>query len=83
MANEPCSGIEPLVADRVEAVMPAEGIQPGPRECHDAAKGKLQVDYLYPEARPQAIALEITGIWDGGHRAGVRTAAPVCAPPIG
>jgi hypothetical protein len=72
--DEPRSGIEPLVADRVEAVMPAEGIQPGPRERHDAAKGMLLVDFLYPQARPQAIALEITGVWDGGHRAGVRTA---------
>lgn len=54
--------------------MPAEGIEPGPRECHDAREGKLRVDFVYPEASPQPIALEITGIWDGKHRGGVRRA---------
>jgi len=74
MSREPCSGIEPLVADRVEAVMPAEGIAPGRRECHDAQPGRCRVDFVYPGAIPNRIALEITGIWDGRHRAGVRFA---------
>jgi hypothetical protein len=39
MPSEPCSGFEPLVADRIEAVMPAEEMQ-GPRECHDAPPGR-------------------------------------------
>jgi len=74
MSREPCSGVEPLVADRVEAVMPAEGIEPGPRECHDAQPDRLRVDFIYAEARPRSIALEITGIWDGWHLGGVTAA---------
>jgi hypothetical protein len=69
-----CSGIEPLVADRVEQVMPSERIEPGPRECHDALKGRLRVDFVYSEAQPRSIALEVTGIWDGWHLGGVTAA---------
>lgn len=74
MSRDPCSGIEPLVADRVEAVMPAVGITPGARKCHDARPGQYRVDFIYPDAIPRRIALEVTGLWDGKHRAGVRFA---------
>ena len=42
--------------------MPAEGITPGTRECHDAQKGRRHVDWVYPEARPRPFALEVTSI---------------------
>jgi len=51
-----------MVADRLEAVMPAEGITPGSRECHDAQPDRHRVDWIYPAARPRAIALEVTSI---------------------
>jgi hypothetical protein len=70
----PCSGAEPLVAERVQAVMPNEGIIPGLRECHDAQPGRFRVDFVYPDAVPRAIALEVTMLTLGEHRAGVRTA---------
>lgn len=60
--HAPCSGIEPEVADRVESVMPAEGITPGARVCHDAQKNHLHVDFVYPDARPRPLALEVTAI---------------------
>lgn len=60
--REPCSGFEPEVADRVESVMPAEGITAGDRECHDAQKDRLRVDFVYPHARPRPLALEVTAI---------------------
>lgn len=60
--RKPCSGFEPEVADRIEAVMPAEGITPGDRECHDAQKDRLRVDFVYPDARPCSLALEVTAI---------------------
>jgi hypothetical protein len=62
MTKEPCSGFEPLVADRVEEVMPAEGILPGSRECHDAQPGRRHVDWVYPDAHPRPLALEVTSI---------------------
>lgn len=62
MAHEPCSGFEPVVADRLEEVMPAEGITPGARECHDARPGRHRVDWIYPDARPRPFALEVTSI---------------------
>lgn len=71
-SSAPCSGIESEVADRVEAVMPAEGITPGERVCHDAQKGRLHVDWVYPDARPRPLALEVTAIVASGDEAGSR-----------
>lgn len=62
MGREPCSGYEPIVADRLEPIMPSEGITPGRRECHDAQPGRRHVDYVYPDARPRPLALEVTSI---------------------
>jgi hypothetical protein len=55
----------------VEAVMPAEGITPGERVCHDAQKGRLQVDWV-PDARPRPLALEVTAIVASEDEAGSR-----------
>lgn len=74
VAREPCSGVEQAVADRVEEIMPAEGITPGPRECHDAQPGRLRVDFVYARARPRPIAMEVTMLTLGWHRAGVKEA---------
>lgn len=52
--------------------MPAEGIEPGSRECHDAQKGRLLVDFVYPDARPRPIALEVTSIVDDAFLAGAK-----------
>jgi hypothetical protein len=52
--------------------MKVEGLHPGPRECHDAQPGREQVDFIYPEARPMPIALEVTSIRDDAYLAGVR-----------
>jgi len=60
--------VEEYVADRVEVVMPAEGISPGPRDREDAQRG-LRVDFVYPEAEPTPIALEITSIVEPIDRA--------------
>ena len=62
MGREPCSGFETSVADRLEAVMPVEGITPGARECHDAQPGRRRIDWVYPDARPRPFALEVTSI---------------------
>src|SRR6266581_6286382 len=70
----PCSGNEPSVADRVEAVMPADGIEPGSRERHDAQPDRLRVDFVYPKARPRSIAMEVTALVAGGDYAGARAA---------
>lgn len=70
MGREPCSGFETMVADRLELVMPAEGITPGPRECHDAQPGRHRVDWIYSEARPRPFALEVTSIVAAVDRAG-------------
>jgi hypothetical protein len=74
MGREPCSGVEPTVADRVESLMPAEGISYGRRDCHDAQPGRLRVDFVYPEAQPRPIALEVTAIVAGEDEAGARSA---------
>lgn len=63
-----------MVADRIEAVMPAEGITPGARECHDAQRDHERVDWIYPDARPRSFALEVTSIvaevdWSGDAEA--------------
>ncbi len=42
--------------------MPEEGITPGERVCHDAQPGRLRVDFVYPDARPHPLALEVTAI---------------------
>lgn len=69
----PCSGVEPEVADRVESVMPAQGITPGARVCHDAQTDEhLRVDFVYPDARPRPLALEVTAIVASGDEAGTR-----------
>ena len=62
MGREPCSGFETMVADRLERVMPPEGITPGARECHDAQLGRHRVDWIYPDALPRPFALEVTSI---------------------
>jgi len=74
IAKQPCSGVEQAVADRVEDVMPAEGITPGPRECHDAQPGRLRVDFVYSQAQPKPMAMEVTMLTLGWHRAGVKEA---------
>jgi hypothetical protein len=71
LSGPPCEQEAPI-ADQVEAVMKAEGLHPGPRECHDAQPGREQVDFIYPEARPMPIALEVTSIPDDDYLAGVR-----------
>jgi hypothetical protein len=68
----PCSGIESEVADRVESVMPVEGITPDQRVCHDGQKGHLRVDFVYPNARPGPLALEVTAIVASEDEAGSR-----------
>jgi hypothetical protein len=71
----PCSGFEPEVADRVEAVMPAEGITPGIRVCHDAqSQSHLRVDFVYPNPRPRPLALEVTAIVASEDESGAREA---------
>lgn len=70
MGRDPCSGFEELVADRLEAVMPAEGIMPGARECHDAQPNRHRVDWIYPDARPGPFALEVTSIVAAVDRGG-------------
>jgi hypothetical protein len=70
VARDPCSGFETWVADRLEAVMPAEGITPGARECHDAQPGRHRVDWIYPDASPRPFALEVTSIVAAIDRAG-------------
>jgi hypothetical protein len=72
VSRAPCSGVEQVVADRVEAVMPAEGITPGERVCHDAQKGRLDVDWVYPDALPRPLALEVTAIVASEDEAGSR-----------
>ena len=52
--------------------MPAEGIEPGPRACHDAQKDRLRVDFVYADARPRPIALEVTAIVDDAFLAGTK-----------
>jgi hypothetical protein len=51
--------------------MPLVGIEPGRRECHDAQRDRMQVDFAYPEATPSPIALEVTSLRDGAYLAGV------------
>jgi len=60
--GEPCSGAESFVADRIEALMPSEGIEPGPRECHDAQPGRRYIDWVYERARPHPLGLEVTSL---------------------
>lgn len=70
MGREPYSGFETLVADWLEAVMQAEGITPGTRECHDARPHRHRVDWFYPEALPRPFALEVTSIVAAVDRSG-------------
>jgi hypothetical protein len=70
----PCSGNEPEVADRIEPVMPLEGIKPGARVCHDGQEGYLRVDYVYPDAQPRPLALEVTAIVAPEDESGSRAA---------
>lgn len=42
--------------------MPAEGITPGRRECHDGQPDRRRVDWVYPAAHPRPLALEVTSI---------------------
>ena len=75
MGREPCSDLEPIVADRLEAIMPAEGITPGARECHDAQPGQHRVDWVYPDAGPMPIALEVTSLVAAVDKKGTAAAA--------
>jgi hypothetical protein len=52
--------------------MSAEGIEPGPRECHDAQKGHLKVDFVYSAAQPRPLAFEVTAIVDAAFLAGAK-----------
>jgi hypothetical protein len=52
--------------------MPAEGITPGTRVCHDAQKSHLRVDFVYPDARPRPLALEVTAIVASRDESGAR-----------
>lgn len=52
--------------------MPAEGITPGERVCYDARKGPIRVDWVYPDARPRPLALEVTAIVASEDEAGSR-----------
>jgi hypothetical protein len=54
--------------------MPAEGITPGTRVCHDAQAGHLRVDFVYPDARPRPLALEVTAIVAAEDESGSRAA---------
>lgn len=68
---DPCFGDETTTADQIELLMVAEGIDPGDRECHDAQTSEhFRVDFVYPDARPRPIALEISSITAGGDKAG-------------
>jgi hypothetical protein len=43
--------------------MVAKGIEPGERECHDAqSREHFRVDFIYPNAKPRPVALEISSI---------------------
>lgn len=52
--------------------MPTEGIEPGPRECHDGQKDHLRVDFVYPAAEPWPIAFEVTAVVDAAFLAGAK-----------
>jgi len=51
-----------------------EGISPGSRECHDARPGRCRVDFVYANATPRPIALEVSAIVAGDDLAGVGAA---------
>lgn len=57
---------EDEIADLAERLISTEmGITPGRRERHDAQPDHLRVDFVYPEADPEPIALEVTSIqWE-------------------
>jgi hypothetical protein len=68
---DPCSGNEATTADQIEPLMVVSGIEPGHRDCHDAqSREHFRVDFIYPNARPQPLALEISSITAGGDKAG-------------
>jgi len=51
------------VAEVVEALMQRLlDYEPGPRIRHDAGPGRLAVDFVYDDAQPTAIALEVTSM---------------------
>jgi hypothetical protein len=52
--------------------MPFEGITPDQRVCHDGQKGHLRVDFVYPNALPGPLALEVTAIVASEDEAGSR-----------
>ena len=57
---------EDQIADIFEQLVRNQmGATPGQRERHDAQPGHLRVDFVYPVAEPEPMALEITSIrWD-------------------
>lgn len=57
---------EDELADLIERLIGAEmAVTPGLRERHDAQSGRLRVDFVYPEANPEPLAVEITSIqWE-------------------
>jgi hypothetical protein len=54
--------------------MGLRGTDAGRRVCHDAQPGRLDVDFVYPDAKPLPIALEITSLLDAAFLAGGREA---------
>jgi hypothetical protein len=62
----------------VEDYWRREGREPGARECHYAQPDRFTVDFLFPDVVPR-IALEVTRLTDGVHRAGVRAADSLAA----
>lgn len=57
---------EDELADVFESLVPTElDVELGERKRHDAAPGRLRVDFVYDSATPDAIALEVTSIqWE-------------------
>jgi len=57
---------EDQLADLFESLVPTElDVELGKRERHDAAPGRLRVDFVYDSATPDAMALEVTSIqWE-------------------
>lgn len=66
---------ETQIAEIVEGLLLTEfGVQTGPRERHDASKGRLRVDFVYEEAAPEPMALEVSSLTDSLDAAGTSEA---------
>jgi hypothetical protein len=63
------------IAEIVEAILRAEfDIDPGPRARRDAVVGGLRVDFVYEEALPTPMALEVSSLTDSLDAAGTAEA---------